>query len=269
VRSGAFEPFFDSIAPESEPSKWGRFEMTVVPVKHKEWNEECSVSFLPSGGPAQPVFAVPYCGGTGPLGIGTIGATRRAGSLALPVSGPRGELHLFQIATARGGNAAPGFESWVVRVDGTLGCDAACPGAVARELGANVLADTAPIEAAPSRSAESTILILESPSTRAEKGVHYEISAAPTLDVKRLELPLLKVATKSKDRRVFEHAHITEGFRWSNGRPTLDVGGGDSTVIDEDGPCDLKKLPIAGRVTLDVTTFSNGDTSTTCVRVER
>jgi hypothetical protein len=269
MRSGAFEPFFDSIAPESEPSQWGRFAMTVVPVMDKDWNEECSISFTPNGGPRKPVFAVPYCGGSGPLGIGTIGATRRVGSVALPVTGPHGELHLFQIATARGGNAVPGFEAWIVRVDSTLGCDAACPGAVAREFGTNVHSDIVSVDAAPPRSSESTMLLVESPSTRTEKGVRYEINATAGLEVKEHELPLLAVTVKSKVRQVFEHVRVVDGFRLSNGRPMIDVVGGDSTVIDEDGPCDLTKLPLAGRVTLDVITWSNGDTSTKCVRIER
>ncbi len=115
---------------------------------------------------------------------------------------------------------------------------------------------------------DSPSLVLERPSTRTEKGIRYEISTMPTFDVKKHALPLLKVAAASKTTRVLDHAVIDQGWRSQNFRPVIGDGA-DPTTIDEDGPCDLKKLPITGRVTLEVTKWSNGDTSTKCLRVER
>ena len=261
---------WDPITVGSEPSKWGRFELTLLPPKDKDTTlDQCSVSFKPSGGGDQPLFVVPDCGG-GPAGIGTVGAIRHLGSLALPALGPRAELHLFQIASARGGNATRGFESWVVSVGDTGGCDAKCPGAFVRPLGTDVYVETGAVDVNP-RFADAVSIVLERPSTRTEKGVRYEITSMPTLEVKEHALPLRTVTVKSRARRVLDHVVIDQGLKFTNFRPTIARDGPttDELIIDEDGPCDLKILPVKGRVTLEETTWSNGDTSTKCLQVDR
>jgi len=255
---------------DAEPSRWGRFVMRRSPGKKRPGDlfalDQCAVSFKPEVGAEQPLFVEPDCA-SGPPGIGEVGAVRRYGSLAFPVRAPWDELHLFQIALARGGNGAYGSSSWFVRVGEGRGCDAGCASASVRSF-VDPWNATLSLDVAPPHSADAPLLVLERASTRTEKGMRVEIATGPAFDLKKRDLPLLQVAVVSRVQRVVEHAVVSRGGRAENFRLTLRDGPLTMT-LDEGGACDVTVFQgFAGRVTIEVTDWANGDSSVKCLRAD-
>ncbi len=255
---------------DAEPSTRGRFVMRRLPGKKRPGDlfalDQCAVSFQPEVGAEQPLFVEPDCA-SGPPGIGEVGAVRRYGSVAFPVRAARDEVHLFQIALARGGNGAYGSSSWIVHVREGRGCDAGCASASVRSF-VDPWNATLSLDVAPPNSADAPLLVLERASTRTEKGMRVEIATGPAFDLRKRDLPLLHVAVVSRVQRVVEHAVVSRGGRAENFRLTL--GDGPLTMtLDEGGACDAAVFQgFTGRVKIEVTDWANGDTSVKCLRAD-
>jgi hypothetical protein len=252
----------------SEVSKWGWFALTVSHSKNKEENATCTLSFRSKEGRVSSLFTVRDCLGDVP-GVTTLGATRRVGATSFPDLRQREEYHLFEIATARGGNGVPGRDYWVVDVGEIQGCDEKCPGAMSYALGENLDLENAYVEVSPLYPDSPARLVLEAPSTTTDKGVRFEVTFMADLEVARRDLPLAVTTAKSKVTRVLNGPMISAGAHFADFHPIIGAGA-EQIVIDDVGACDLSTLPASPRrMTLEVTEWSDGHTSNRCVSLER
>jgi hypothetical protein len=95
---------------EEELTRYGRFFLECASEPYV-WNR-CEASLVAVSGKRTRLFSVPDCMKSGGPGI-----TVPGGALHTPAVARDGtEFHVFDIAAARGGNAAPGQESWGVVV---------------------------------------------------------------------------------------------------------------------------------------------------------
>lgn len=99
-----------SVGPRSvtdEPSVYAKFALT------SEDEYSCRVSLRLASGSELRLFVVPDCSVEVPS-LSRLEAAPRVGNVELPFVAPNGdEFHVFQIASARGGNATAAVDYWV------------------------------------------------------------------------------------------------------------------------------------------------------------
>ncbi len=242
---------FDPLPLPSEPSVYGRFEMQVNP------RSDCVLSFRESSGKRRPVTRVPDCGGEWP-GIDVVGGVRRVGGVSLPIVTPHGdEFHLFEIASARGGNASAAFEYWavVVRSGGVW---------ATRSLsGADEVSVVHVEDGPPSK------VIFEEPATTTEEGARFAVQFGQAEVTTLPKRPSWIVSRK----KLVLVGQLQGGFHYTSWRPA--VVADQTTILDEDGPCKLPALGVIdedappSRVTVEVATWSDGRKTVKCLAVRR
>lgn len=229
-----------------EPSAYGKFAVTVRDA------DACHVSLRLSAGSEVPLFVVPDCSGD-VVGMNLIGATRNVGSIQVPFVAPNGdEFHVFEIASARGGNATDANDYWIVVARSGEAWSTHIEASV---LGAASRADT------PTPS-----LVLEEPATTTAAGQRYSVSFR---NAARTELPKIPSTIRSREIRDLA-GELSGGYHASNWRPVVS-GEGKQTPIDDKGRC---ALPDVGQqrgdviMKVEVTTWSDGRTQVKCLSVE-
>jgi len=225
-----------------ERSEHGKFHLTFEPV------DQCMVSFRRLGGELHRSFLVPDCV-AGTPGLSQPEGVARAGELALPYRGDGNvEYHLFRIATARGGNAAPGSDYWMVVVSGA--------DTWTKRLGGSETLVGA-IQPGPPR-----VLVLEHVPTTTALGARYVVT--PQKVTASIVPQLVSRVVSTKTRKL--EGSLEAGSHADNFRPYLDVSG-ETVGIDEAGSCALPESPQGQKVkmSVEVTTFSDGRTSTKCL----
>lgn len=232
-----------------EPSAYGKFVLTV---QGKD-ADSCHVSLRLSSGREVSLFVAPGCSGDVP-GMDLIGADAKIGSVRLPFVAPTGdEFHVFDIASARGGNASDAVDYWVTVVRSTE--------AWSTSIEAAMLAVASRSDGAPAT------LVLEEPASTTDAGQRYTVSFRSAT---RTLLPKLPSTIRSRETRNL-FGDLSGGFHASDWRPAV-AGEGKVTAIDDKGRC---ALPEVGQqygdvaMQVEVTTWSDGRTRVKCLSVER
>ncbi len=240
----------DSLGPAAplHRSTYGRVETVVEPAAAgSSGNARCHVLFVRGSSARTLLFDVPDCVGDTP-GMNMIATVDHLGTLTFPVQLADGdEVHLFAIASARGGNAVPWSDYWVavVRAD-------------------TVWATTAPFAMTTLTTARITSrdgLVLEAAPTTTSTGARYSVTYGHVSNSDLAIVPSKVVSTATRELAgTIEPGYRANGFRKS-------VQG---VQIDEDGPCHLEELSQLGgqvRVNVFVTTWSDGRTAVACLSV--
>lgn len=235
------------LAVPAEPSRYGKFELTVTA------KGECQVSFRRTGRSTVAAFAIPDCGGD-MLGVDKLAAAPRVGALTFPaVSADGDEFHLFSIATARGGNAVSGSDSWAVVVrnnDLWATSDAFADG----ELTVASLPSGTPAH-----------LVLEAPATTTQAGARYTVTFGQAT---KTDLPKVASWVVSKKTQVLA-GQLAGGYHATGFLPSISVDG-SNTVVDDNGSCTLPAVGQAAglvQMTAEVATWSDGRTTVKCISV--
>lgn len=242
----------------SESSKYGRFEMLVDTqdrTSANATNPSCRVSFRHASGRTTPLFVAPDCIGD-VVGMNLIGAADRVGGLALPALGSGGEeFHLFEVASARGGNAVVATDYWavVVRPEDAW--------ATSRPFASGGLTN--------GKIAQSALVADEPPTTTAA-GARYAVTFG---SVSKSPLAILPSSVVSKGNRVLI-GRIGGGSHADGFRRTIETGTGPQSttmIIDDNGPCPLDSFTNEGspvRMTAEVTKWSDGRTVVKCISIQ-
>ncbi len=214
---------------------------------------ECHVSVGLGAASQVPLFIVPDCIGD-VLGMNLLEATQRVGTLELPFVASNGdEFHVFEIASARGGNASGATDYWVAVVRPTE--------AWAKSIDAEDLSVATRSGGAPAA------LVLEQPATTTAPGQRYSVTFR---NVKQTQLPKLPSSIRSRETRDL-YGELNGGFHYTNWLPVV-LGEGKETVIDDRGRCALPDVGEQyGDVTMkvEVTTWSDGRTEVKCLSFGR
>jgi len=231
---------FHAVAVDAEPSKYGRFELREV--DGADHVSACRVSFRHDHGKTTSLFVVPDCNSQG-FGVG---GAEKVHDLAL---GPGGEeLHLFLIATARGGNWTANQDYWavVVRPDDAWGTSQPLK--------------SAELETTTLTGARFT---LEQAPTTTTKGTRWTVGfGAASLET----VPVLPSHVVSKATRVFIGG-IQLDTMVSRQKPVIVSSSGDPTLIDKEGTCQLTFGNTSMRMTAEVATWSDGRTTVKCLSI--
>jgi hypothetical protein len=228
--------------------EYGGVETVIEPVAAgSAGNATCHVFFVRGTGARTLLFDVPDCIGDMP-GVNMIGPVDRVGTVAFPQQLANGdEFRLFAIASARGGNAVPGSDYWVavIRPD-------------------TVWATTAPFATTTLTTAKVTSgdgLVLEVAPTTTSTGARYSVAYGHVNKSDLAIVPSKIVSTATRELA----GPIEPGYRVNGFRKTI-----QGVQIDQDGPCHLEELSQLGgqvRVTVFVTTWSDGRTVVACLNV--
>jgi hypothetical protein len=223
-------------------SSFGQFE-TVVGAAN-----QCQTAFVHTSGKRTHLFYVPDCIGKTP-GSDILGPVARVGELNFPARDAEGnEFHLFEIATARGGNAVAGSDYWVAVIRSNLAWAPLTPVAVGELKAASV---------------ESGTLVLSIPPTTTQSGSRAEVTFGA---VKNASLPMRASSALSVTKRElvgeFQGGSHADNFHHS----VQDV------FIDDDGQCAINEIAMQGvtfHVTVEVTKMSDGRTTVKCISARR
>jgi hypothetical protein len=233
-------------SPQSEPSLFGKFALIYA-------DSACAVSFALGSGKPRILFTVPDCRADA---VAPLKAAESAGGVGLPQTASSGEeLHVFSIATARGGNAVEGDDYWVV---------------VVKRKGvwsSKVPFQAASIDALTASSTRRAVFTLEQHATTTSEGIRWSVSFN---GVNKARIPKIPSTIVSRATRTYT-GDLNGGYHVTGFRPSVKVGD-DFVIIAEDGKCKLPKLgDEAGRVDLDaeVTRFSDGREVVRCLAVRK
>ena len=233
----------------AERSAYGRFEFA------EGADGRCRISFRNASGKLAELFTVDGCVGGLP-GVNVVGAIETVGALAFPALARDGqEFHVFGIASARGGNAVATSDYWLVIVRREDTWATRAPFATATLRAARMAGDS------------PVMLQLEDPATTTAAGTRY---LATFGSISQVVLPMLPSTVVFRGTRVFV-GELQGGFHATNFRPSIKVGA-DVVIIDQDGPCPLQRAAERGgqvRLTGDVTKWSDGRQTVTCVAIQR
>jgi hypothetical protein len=230
---------------QSEPSSYGKFD--VLPV-----HSACAVSFTLTGGKPRMLFTVPDC----TAGLARLNAEESAGRAGLPSTSDSGEeLHVFSIPTARGGNAVPGSDFWVVVVRRRSVWSAKAP------------FESVGLDSLTASSTRRAVFTLQKDATTVSEGLRWAVSFG---GVKKSRIPRVPSTIVSKAKRTYV-GELNGGYHVTGWRPSLRMGE-DLLVIHEDGKCKLPKASEeVGRVELEaeVTRWSDGREVVRCLAVRK
>jgi hypothetical protein len=225
---------------------YGKFEVGHV-------QSTCAVSFTVTGKKARVLFTVPDCTADG---LARLSAVESAGAAVLPaMAASDEELHVFSIATARGGNAAAGDDFWVV---------------VVRRKGVwsgRAALQSRGLDSVTTSSTRRAVFTLEQNATTVSEGIRWTVSFG---DVKKKRIPRIPSTVVSRATRTYV-GELSGGHGVTGGRPSLRVGE-QLVVIHEDGECKLPRVSEdVGRVELDadVTRWSDGREVVRCLALRR
>lgn len=231
-----------SPAPRVPLSSYGHFDVSIG------GNSECVLTYDLQKRGARILFSVPRCDGEGP-GM-TLNATEKSGLVKFPIVGDNGdEFHLFEIMTSRGGNG-PGNDYWIVVVRASDVWSAELP------QGQLMVTDL-PEQKSP--------LVLEDPATTTAQGTRCTVLFGKA---KTRVLPILPSHTVGTETRTVD-GELFGGYHYTNWQPVLSTASGE-LIIDDPGKCSLPELGVEGgkvRMTVAVTTFSDGRTQVRCLSV--
>jgi hypothetical protein len=244
-------------AVSAEPSAYGRFELQDLPGERQDAAiAKCRVAFRSAAGKRTELFTIDACTPDLPR-VTYVAATETIGGLALPVTGADGqEFHVFEIASARGGNATAGSDYWLVVVRG----------------GGEVWGTRTPFASGTLQVARivgnpAVALELEEPPTTTSEGARY---TARFGSVTKTVLAALPTSVASRGSQVLV-GKLVAGSHATSFRPAIDVGPG-MIVIDDDGRCPLAREAERGgvvKLAADVTTWTDGRRRLTCVAITR
>jgi hypothetical protein len=239
-------PASTSRSVQDEPSTYGKFRSTF------RQDESCLISITMQSGKTIDLFTVPDCTEDAVVRLAALG---RVDQLDFPLRASDGqEFHLFSIATARGGNAVATDDYWVAVLK-------------PEKAWGDFVTSVENLHAA-FKDEPSPQLILEEPATTTAAGERASISFSRIDRAVFARLPSNIVSTKTETLT----GTLAGGFRATDWRPTLDVVGRKTIVIERRGPCKLPELgddELEVEMTLTTDAWSDGRTETTCVSVRR
>jgi hypothetical protein len=176
--------------------------------------------------------------------------------LPLPAVGSDGdEFHLFEIATARGGNGVSGNDYWAVVVRPAAVWATGQPFADGQLLAAQLMTSV------------PTTLVVEEPATTTAAGARYTVKFGAT---SKVVLPMLPSSVVSKTTTVLV-GDLQGGFHASSYRPFVSVGD-KWTLIDDNGSC---RVPALGedmgqvRLSAEVSKWTDGRMTLKCLSIQR
>lgn len=230
---------------KAETSAYGSFVA-------KSTDDGCVLSFKHENGKVSPLFSVEGCTFEG---LGSLTAVEKLATLSFPLKAPSGdEFHLFEIPTARGGNACDGSDYYVVVIRDEVAWATT-----------SALGDCATLEQARVQAGDGkTSLILTIPPTTQAEGMVYTVTLG--------KLTTQKLAKKSRSlketRTITVTGTLESGARFSQFLPYVQPAKGEAILIHAEGRCALDKLENS-KVELKATrkTFSDGDVHHTCLSI--
>lgn len=243
---------FDALAKDSvknQPSRHGRFSVVEVQPPNKNENEHCEVFFTRGKEPKTPLFVVPDCN----LGWMTVKGVTALGSLRFPVTIGDTEFHLFEIPSARGGNAIHTMDYWAAVITSS-------------DIWSQELDIGEPTVARTESS--SPTLILEEPATAHQPGARLTIRFGK---LTKTALPKLAAWVVKREEKTLV-GDLSGGYGYTGRRPVLVESPGRETIIDEDGSCKLPDLSEdwgRARLRISISTWNDGRKVVRCLSVRR
>jgi hypothetical protein len=237
------------------PSKYGGFE-------YRNKGDDCEIWFADASGGSTKVIEANFCADTMMVKIEEV---RSFGGRALPVVAKSGEeFHIFQIPSARGGNATISCDYYSVVVNATKAWGDPTGPFVLRLCADMSMGE--PVESVKliDDPAGASLSFVEPAGTTVE-GTSYELRMG---SLKSTRIPM-KPRSVVSDQTVVRKGTLQFPYHFTNFHHSI-KSGADLFIIDDAGKCNLDPLVDAPvEMTGKLRTWSDKATELTCVSIRR